>query len=259
MKKLQIIEPGFIFEPQTTSIDFNGVDEVMGNENFNTLGVANTWSLMLWLRRSSAGGGLTDLLRIFVLNDASGGNLIRVESLGNAGGDPLTVLNTRPDGAIIKRFRLQSVPTGIFTYDAWHQLILTWDGTDLVPYEDGVALPGGNIQIINDGTGTMTDTARSVFIGSFSLAGPKWPGFIHSAALWDVDISSAVAEIYNGGTASTFNLRNASFNANLQHWWRLGQDSTDLGKDSARTSAPIDVNVDSANITSADIVSESPA
>jgi len=178
---------------------------------------------------------------------------MRCNQVANA----LTIVTTKPDGGIIKRFQFVQ-PPAIFPYDTWSQLIITWDGTDLVPYEDGVAVPGGNIQKDFDNAGTMTDTARSVFIGSFSLAGVKWPGFIHSAALWDVDISSAVAEIYNGGTASTFNLRNASFNTNLQHWWRLGQDSSDLGKDSGR-GTKIDVNVSSANITSADIVSESPA
>jgi len=258
MKKLQIIEPGFIFKPHDQSIDFNGVDEVMANESFNTLGVANTWSLMIWMRRSSAGEGLNAILRIFALNDASGGNLIRVESRGNEVQNPLTVVLTRPTGVVFKNYRYQSPAAGKFPYDEWRQLILIWDGTALSAYDNGVNVDASASKV-TDSTGTMTDTARSVFIGSFSLAGPKWIGFIHSAALWDADITSAVAEIYNGGVASTFNLRDASFVANLQHWWRLGQDSTDLGKDSARTSAPIDVNVDSANITSADIVSESPA
>jgi len=46
---------------------------------------------------------------------------------------------------------------------------------------------------------------------------------------------------------------------NLQHWWRLGQDPDDLGKDSGIASNLIDVDFNSLNITAADIDAESPA
>ncbi len=258
MKKLQVIEPGFIFEPHDESISFDGSTEVMGNANFNTLGVANTWSLMIWMRRSSASPGQISITRIFSSGFAAGNdNAIRVESRGNTAGNALTVVTTNPAGGVIKNFRYEDASV-VFTYDVWHQLILIWDGTDLSLYEDGVNRDAFASKI-NDNAGTMTDTARDVFFGRLTDdTGIHWPGFLHTVALWDVDITSAVAEIYNGGTASTFNLRDASFNANLKHWWRPGQDSNDLGKDSGK-GTKIDVNVSSVNITSDDIVSESPA
>ncbi len=259
MKKLQIIEPGFIFEPHDQSIDFNGVDELMGDANFNTFGIANTWSMMMWFNRNSAAPGQTSITRFFSLGfNAGGDNIIRFDSRGNASPNGLAVLTSDSAGNIIKNWRFEP-STNVFTYDVWHQIIVIWDGTDMTVYEDGVNVTGDAIKI-SDNAGTMTDSARDIFLGRLTdVAGPiHWPGFIHSVALWNVDITSAVAEIYNGGTASTLNLRNASFNANLQHWWRLGQDSTDLGKDSGR-GTKIDVNVSSVNITSDDIVSESPA
>jgi len=258
MKKLQIIEPGFIFEPQTTSIDFNGVDEEMANVGPNTIGVADVWSLMLWINRDSTSTGQTSQLSIFDIGGVTGPNIIRVESRGNEVQNPLTVILTRPTGVVFKNYRYQSPAAGKFPYDEWRQVIVIWDGTTLSAYDNGVNVDASASKV-TDITGTMTDTARSVFIATRGTGQLNWIGLVHSVALWDVDVTSAVTEIYNDGVASTFNLRDASFAANLQHWWRLGQDSTDLGKDSARTSAPIDVNVDSANITSADIVSESPA
>jgi len=258
MKKLQIIEPGFIFEPHTQSISFDGVDEVMGDVGPNTIGIANTWSLMMWINRSSASPGQISITRIFSLGfDAGSDNVIRIESRGNANPNAFTVVTTNSAGGVIKNWRFE--PSSVFfTYDVWHQVILIWDGTDLTLYEDGVNITGSAVKF-DDNAGTMTDSARDIFIGRLTNAlGIPWPGFQHSIALWDADITSAVAEIYNGGVASTLNLRNASFNTNLQHWWRLGQDSSDIGKDSGR-GTKIDMNVSSVNITSDDIVSESPA
>jgi hypothetical protein len=46
--------------------------------------------------------------------------------------------------------------------------------------------------------------------------------------------------------------------ANLVHWWRLGHDSGDIGKDYGTGSPFIDVMTNAANISAADIVVDAP-
>ena len=242
------------FFSQTTSIEFNGVDESMENSTEVDIGIANTWSLMMWMRRRGDAVGLNNANHVLRLVNAGGTNLISVQSRGDFANDPIRILTRAPSTSTIKDFRFN---VSLFPFDTWNQLILTWDGTTLTTYNNGsVVVPSTKT---SDFSGTMTATDRSVLIGNVIGGSQPLSGFIHSIALWDADITSAVTEIYNSGVASTFNLSKASFSGNLQHWWRLGQVSTDLGKDSGIGSPLIDVDVDSTNITSDDIDSESPS
>ena len=247
------------FESQTTSIEFSGSGEEMGNATLQSIGIADTWSLMLWFRQRGDSVSLNNVTALFASVDAGGNNFILVQSRGTDANDPWRIFTRASSGvATIKDYRFNR-PT-FFPFDAWHQAIITWDGaTDtLTVYENGSSIVPSSTP--TDTTGTMTDTDRPIVIGNNPAGGAQdYSGFIHSMAFWDVDIGSAVTEIFNGGVASTFNLRKASFKANLQHWWRLGQDTTDIGKDSGIGSPLIDVDENSANITAADIVSESPA
>jgi len=250
MKKLQIFAPGF--QAQTTSIEFNGVDEQMESSTA-TLGIANVWSIMVWMRRRGDANGLANRNTILFL-DGDPSNSLSISSRGDLTGDPMRIRFTESTGLILLR-DFDFTQGTFLPFDQWAQVILTWDGTDFTVYGDGVATTPTSSGF---NAGSMTDTTRTVTIGENPNAPFPLSGFVHSVAIWDADITSAVAEIYNGGTASTFNLRTASFNANLQHWWRLGQDTTDLGKDSGKGTL-IDVDENSTNITSDDIVSESPA
>jgi len=253
MKKLQLFET--IFPAQTTSIEFNGVDEEMGDATFQTLGFGNTWSFMVWMRRRGDAVGLNNAMSIFVIVEAAGKDLILLQSLGNQANDPIRMVTRDSAGAVLKDFRF-NLP--LFPFDSWRQVIFTWDGTTLTAYDNGAAVAATTKTV--DGSGTMADSARKIVICNNPSGGTQdYSGFLHSIAFWNADVSSAVTEIYNGGVASTFDLSKASFAADLQHWWRLGQDATDIGKDSGIGSPLIDVDENSANITAADIVSESPA
>jgi len=254
MKKLQLFEPE-PFPAQTTSIEFNGVNEAMRDQSQVAVGIANVWSISIWMRRRSDAQGLGQNNTILQIFGSGPPNRSRIFVRGNGqlGNDPIEVEITTSGGANLKRY---SWNVATFPFDVWYQMIFIWDGTNLTMYKDGV-LSARDVTT-NNGSGTMADNNRLIQIGQNGGVQP-FSGFIHSIAVWDVDVSSAATELYNSGVASTFNLSKASFNANLQHWWRLGQDPDDLGADSGIASVLRDVDTNSLNITAADIDSESPA
>ena len=254
MKKLQLFEPE-PFPAQTTSIEFNGVNEAMRQNAQLAVGIANVWSISIWMRRRGDAQGLGQNNTILQIFGSGPPNRSRIFIRGNGQltQDRIEVEITTSGGANLKRYSWNSTT---FPFDVWFQMIVVWDGTNLTMYKDGVLV--ARDLTTNNGSGSMADNTRLIQIGQNGGVQP-FSGFIHSIALWNADVSSAATELYNGGVASTFNLSRASFNANLQHWWRLGQDPDDLGKDSGIASNLIDVDFNSTNITAADIDAESPA
>ena len=249
--------PEGIFLAQTTSIEFNGVDEEMANTTNQDLGFGNDFSIMFWFRRRSDTPGLDDILNILQLSGATSANRVIVRTRGDLSNDPFEI-TLRDESAANHKVFQWNAPT-FFPYDTWHQVIMTWDGSatqTLLVYENGVQqdTSTGVTNLDRD----MANTDRAIIIANGPAVSRQFSGFIHSMAIWDVVVDSAVTELYNSGVASTFDVSKASFATDLQHWWRLGKDSSDLGKDSGIGSPLIDVDTNSVNIDSNDIDSESP-
>jgi len=246
------------FDPQTTSIEFNGANEAMRNLTQQSIGIANVWSIMAWVRRRGDTQGLTQTNTILQIFGSGPPNRSRIFIRGNGGSsnDPIEVEITTSGGANLKRFSWNSTT---FPFDVWFQLIAIWDGTNLTMYKDGVLV--AQDVTTNNSSGSMADNTRLVQIGQNGGVQP-FSGFIHSFALWNADVSAAALKIYNEGVASSRDLsvdvESYTFSANLQHWWRLGQDPDDLGKDSGVGVPNIDVGVSVLNIDASDISSESP-
>lgn len=245
------------FQPHTTSIEFNGVDEAMRHQTPFGLGMGTVWSILINMRRRGDTQGLTQtntILQLFGSNGGSFTNRIFIDGLGATANDPINVETWTSGGSINKNYNWNSTT---FPFDEWFQMILIWNnsGTALTMYKNGSLVARDSATANN--SGTMNSTARRIQIGQNGGVQP-FSGWIHQIAFYNADVSSAASELWNGGVASTFNLRTASFAENLQHWWRLGQRPTDLGRDFGFHSTLIDADVDSLNITAADIDSESP-
>jgi hypothetical protein len=246
------------FDPQTTSIEFNGSDEAMRDQSQVAVGIANVWSIGIWIRRRSDTQGLTQNNTILQIFGSGPPNRSRIFVRGNGqnSNDPIEVEITTSGGSNLKRY---SWNVATFPFDVWFQMIIVWDGTNLTMYKDGVLVAQDTTT--NNGSGTMADNNRLIQIGQNGGVQP-FSGWIHSIAIWDVDVAAGASTIYNSGVASSRDLSKNSgdytFASNLQHWWRLGQDASDLGKDSGNASLLRDVNTNSLNIDASDIDSESP-
>jgi hypothetical protein len=280
------------------SMEFNGTDESMGNSTDQDLSFGVDFSIMITFRRRSDTVGLDDNATLFSIESGSDNeNEIFVQSLGTVANDPIAV-TLRDEFANNHMVFRYNAPT-FFSYDAWHQLILTWDGDNTISSGTTEArlrvFEDGSTSSITQSTTTtlvagrdMVNTDRSITIGN-NLAGTQpFSGFIHSIAIWNKDVGGSANEFYNGGFVTLADLTKMSYATNLVHWWKPGVDSTDLGKDfgigsrapftgqvqaakggghaegaefwnNINLAPTVDVDVDSVNITSADIDSESPS
>ncbi len=256
MKKLQLFEPE-PFPADAKSIDLNGVNESLRASGGHLFGFGDEWSIMMWMRRKPGVPGTTATGTPWIMSSGDARSRIHMGAAGDFPSDPIRARIYDTTGTLHKDFRWNSTT---FPFDVWFQLILIWNGAGagtLSMYKDG-SLVAANVETINVTNRSMADTTRGIQIGGNGGVQPYF-GFIHSMAVWNADVSSAATEIYNGGVASTFNLSKATFNANLQHWWRIGLDSSDIGKDSGIASNLIDVDSNSLNISASDVVDESPA
>ncbi len=250
---LVVITP---FSQQGTSIDFDGVTENMLSAGSQDLGIENAWSAAVWWKpRASNFSSLTGS-EIFLFRPGGAGllNRITLTLRGNVANDPFQANLRDSAGTQFKSYQWDNLAT----VDEWNFTLVTWDGSNLKLYQNGVLVveTGRAADVI----GTMTDENRELKI-SGDLDGTGMDGLIHSIGVWSAAHDSAGATaLFNGGNGRAVDWKDAApLGDDLQHWWRLGFDSSDLGKDFGRAAPLIDANALSTGITVSDISSDSPS
>ncbi len=246
---------GVPFEVQTVSVSIDSGEKI-AHEGPIDLEIANEWTVLYWMNLD---GPLVNMVPFDFRQTSGGVNRILANLTVQFTHSWIIQIRDAAGATIIEKQILNSdVNFGTFYF-----LALTWDGTDLEFYKDGVNDPG-SINTDNR-PGTMTSTNRAVFIGSqASVGGPAAPanGDYHWVALLNKALDqAAITEVFNAGSGA-FNLLADSGNydgaAFAKHWWRLGLDPLDIGKDSGIAGTLINVLNDAIGITAADIVSNVP-
>ena len=81
--------------------------------------------------------------------------------------------------------------------------------------------------------------------------------------MWSRDLAEAEMNqiIQSGGNEYNLKSNNGIYLAKneLVHWWRFGQDSTDIGKDFALAGFDVDLMQDAVGINANDIVTSNPS
>ena len=126
-------------------------------------------------------------------------------------------------------------------------------------YVDGVLVPFSGTPIDNR-TDTMTNTPRSVRIAGFGGASDDR---IHSVAIWGAGLTGFdVTTLYNGGAGADpdYRVNSGTYDkaACLLHWWRLGFETGNLGKDFGNYFPMVDVMEDNLDIDATEVVSDFP-
>jgi hypothetical protein len=152
----------------------------------------------------------------------------------------------------------------------WRNFSCVWNGDNLIAYNNGIEL--ADISETLSGTGsfimsdpTVSGRARSVRIAAAysgiaqSTDAPRlvaYSGLIGPVGMWDTALTAVeLGEVASGtfGFDLATNSGTYTSSASLQHWWRLGADSSDIGADYA---GAIDVGVD-ATVSGVNIVVDS--
>jgi len=257
MKKLQIFEPGpEVFSAQTVSVDFDGTTEFMANTTETTIGFGPSFTIAAWVKPLDVGGTqfVFDVKR-------TTGNADRIQVRTNDNSPRIRIFDSAGSATPIKDFQWADGATG--TENVWQFMTFTYNvtGAVLKGYFDGSEdTPGVKFQ---DNAGSRSaNPAMAV-----GVAGTTGGGSLNNArmlyvATWDKALSSAeVSAIYNGGDGGAFDLQvdsgSYASSSSLKHWWRLGQVSSDIGKDSV-TSGGINIGDNAVDVSAADIVVDAP-
>ena len=220
----------------------------MDKEAATVMTMANSWTWMIWVK-SDGGANAGPILQ----TDGAGFDVQKFVHQTNG-----TVFRLEAADAS-NNFKSYTWPSG--SINIWTQGVAVHDtGADkLRVYTDGVEDTSPTIAL--DNTLSMTDIARSIFMGHSPLAADAYDGKIYQVAVWNAELTSAeVTAIYKGGDGRHFDLRVDSgdyvSSANLQHWWRPGNSvSPDLGEDFGLD--PIDLT-DIVTLTDSDRSEDAP-
>tara|TARA_R100000808_G_scaffold23247_1_gene51380 strand:- start:575 stop:1354 length:780 start_codon:yes stop_codon:yes gene_type:complete len=109
-----------------------------------------------------------------------------------------------------------------FLATTWYNIIYMYDGVPSTSNNARFAVNGTNYNAKSNAVWNQTDVAGTTTIGANnSGTGGFWDGYIDEVSIYNKYLSDAeCVELYNGGTPT--DLSSASFSANLQHWWRMG-------------------------------------
>lgn len=245
----------FLGQNDFSSVDLNGLDESFLNVIDFDIGIANIWTISGWIKPLE---NFVSFRRLISLQDALGNAHNNIEILTSDFLGEITCRLLDSSGTLFKSF----VFTDLLTLDSWSFIVLTWDGTTVKFYHQGVeVIP--TFKVVDD-SGTMTSVDRRTAIFSDTSANDFFKGRAHSFAIWNVDLTPAeILALHNGGKQLDFGIDRAGYisASNLLHYWRLGKNSetdSNIGEDSGKHSTLINVMVNAQNITVADVVNDYP-
>ena len=226
------------------SIEFNGTDEYLANTTHQTWGIADTWTVAMWLRPGHATGGIErDAFELAYYLIPAWQNRIKIGTTASSDSFRVVV------GALPNK----DYKFGTWTQNTWHHVAVTWDGTDLLVYVDGVE--DSSPTKTADFAITMADGARQCSVGS-SGGGDFWQGHVYGGpAIWSTKLSAAeIAAIASDGQ---FNLRansgNYASHDTLVHLYDYRKTS-DFGADFGNASVTkVDIDTNAVNVTSGNL------
>jgi hypothetical protein len=218
------------------------------------MGPNNAWTIMLWFQPDI--DAADDYY--FVLH-GTGANDNRI-LLYSQGSTTARIDLYSSTGTLIKRY----TSTSATPHDQiWTQFVFTWDGsTDtLLWYWDAEdANPTKN----TDNSGNQDNNLYQLSVGATTVlsANGKFLN-MYSMAMWNsVLTADEVTAIYNLGDGKDVDLANDSgdyvSSSDLAHWWRFGEDSSDIGKDYVTESSDFDLMEDASGIDATNVVAGFP-
>ncbi len=237
------------------ALSFDGNEWLKNKAAGDLLSIDNAWSIQC-IHNNDLSNQNSYLVSI--QNDDSNKGSIRWLANGNSSPETVRCTARNTVGGTIKDY-LWDIDVVVGTSVNY---MVTWDGTDLLFYADGLDQVA-NVTKSTDNAGTMEDAVREIaFANQGTSDFADLSANMHSVAMWDVALSAAaILALENGGSHADVDARfaigNYTSEDNLMHYWRLGLDRSDLGRDWGNAAALVNVNEDSTATTAADIVTYS--
>ncbi len=252
------------FVAQTQSLDFDGTTETLKSVEQATLGIADIWTIAMWVRPR-------------VQPIGSGRSMLRIASAGNA---QSISISTRGSGAVPANDGIQLILTDSANIvrqsvawgtplagpeNCWRLIVVQWGGfgSTRACYVDGVNLGAGS-NFTNAAIVLSDGFDRSVSFSEFNATtGVRWDGVGASIAFYPGVLGAAeIVAMYNLGDIA-FDLLTDQGNyvssSILAHWWEIGKKvAPDLAVDSVTTGSPFNLTDAAVGISDADRVVDVP-
>lgn len=216
----------------------DGSRQYLATVNPELLGIDNTWSVGFWSKPRSG----PEFRLLFAAHGRSGKNSIEI-SVPPIVAEPIQgtfearerreqirLRTTDENGNVIKHIGWGDV----YRPDLWSHIGLVWDGNDILFYADGELASSGTAIFINS-SGTMADSERKVYYGS-NISGSlaPWSGTVGHGGMWSSALSAAEWQtVVSGGFFMDLTVTSGSYasQGSLEHYWKPGADSANIGED----------------------------
>jgi hypothetical protein len=219
----------------TYAVEFDGVDDYAENTVIPYATLGGTFSFAFWIKPiinsnghryiSCRGGGATGYFEITKNTNES----LKFYFQGTSGtsGQKTTSAGTFPD-------------------NEWHHCVLTWNGSTLKIFVDGVLNK-------SDSSYSGSMMGKHLRCGGYQGGGLNTNVILDELAFWDKRLSATeVSEVY--GEAIIQDLSALSTSSDLVHWWRMGDgDTFPTLQDSVGS-----LNMTMYNMTASDITTDTP-
>ena len=220
------------------------------------LEIANEWTLGFWVKPKP----FKEFGAIFSVGEIDKKNTIIISTtpVSSTAGitSELRVLIKGEDGTIIKHYGWG----GWFQTDTWTHTFLQWDGTDLIANHDALVATTG--VALADASGSMSDfPPRKIFYGTTAAEElASFSGTIGHFGMWGSLLDpSEFSTVVSGGFGMDLTTSSGSYVSqdSLQHYWKPGEDSGNIGKDFVVSGTALDLDTE-VGIVPADIVTDGP-
>ncbi len=169
--------------------ELNGTNQYLLINSATVWGVANAWTFAMWFKQDVAADQCLMQLGLFWDQPSN----FRILTYG------VTLQDSA--GVTFKEY------IGITNSTAWRHRVVTWDGTDLKIYDNGVDITGPLTKTVDD-PGVMADDARYGLMGISAVGGTPaeyFDGLLDIPSIWARALTAdEVAEIYNGGAGLNY-------------------------------------------------------
>jgi hypothetical protein len=220
------------------------------NSSDPTIGIANTWTIAMWIKGGLASSN-ADYLHL--KNSATANDQIVISRISTTG--TLSIALSNSGGTTFKNYvwGTAAVPGNPAQAGPWMLYCFTWDGTTLNCYING-ALVAPTTKT-TDNAGTMATTGRSISLGA-SITGTLPCGSTwHSLGIWSSVLTAAEAAAMASGNVN-FDWRTLQ-GSNLQHYYLFGREGNKVKEFGVGT--PIDLTANAVGPGNMVIGSQIPA
>jgi len=222
-----IVSPGF---DNNFSGLFEGTDDYIDCGSISTLLGASAQSLSVWFKPTSSGqvvdiGYRPSSTSLFGFTMAGSTAFFNVR---NGANNSYTITSAMPADT------------------NWHHYLGVFNAGTVAVYIDGSVVSG---TVSGTTPSTIGSTAGDFYIGRFGDSTNYAAGLIDEVALWDAALDSDDASaLYNSGTPIALSSAAGGYDkqADLTHWWRIGDHASDTGSGGSPASGDTISNVENA-------------